>query len=221
MLPKLWVVAVLFAPATIARGYLQMPILVRADPYVRPRGRNDERAKSPQCVARANHLAVGTDVREAASVAVTTDSRHGIGNVSKARREGGSHVFVSDGLAQLSSPASRARWSRTSARRAGRASRYGRERRAAATVFRRRPRLAASIASWLTRSCQIGAAPADFLQHLRRPPLQSTFLFLETATATFGSQEARWPAQSTRFDFPASQRHIALRETSCSTPKSS
>jgi hypothetical protein len=47
-----------------------------------------------QRVARADYLAVGIDVREAATVAVAANSRHRIGYVSKARGSRGPHVFM-------------------------------------------------------------------------------------------------------------------------------
>ena len=82
---------------------LEAAILVGADPHVGPCWWNDERAEAAEGVARTNHLAIGADVREATAVAVPSNSRHRIGDISQARRSGGPHVFVTNGLAQLSS----------------------------------------------------------------------------------------------------------------------
>jgi len=94
VLPELGMVPVLFAPATIPRSDLKMTILMRADPNVGPGGWNHEGPESTHCIARANHLAIGTDVREATPVTMPADTRHRIGYVSQARRGGGPHVFV-------------------------------------------------------------------------------------------------------------------------------
>ena len=109
VLPELRMVAVLFAAAAVARRHLEMAVFVRTDPHVGPRRRNHEHAKTAQRIAGTNHFAVGSDVRETTSVTVTADSRHRITDVSQTRRDRGPHVFVRNGLPQLSSSGSRAR----------------------------------------------------------------------------------------------------------------
>src|SRR5688572_20245936 len=122
MLAETGVVTVLLAATRVASGDLQVTIFVRTDPHVGPSRRNNERSEPIDHFARANHLAVGVDVPEPATMALTANARHRIGNVSEARGSRGPHVFVCDRLTQCSSSSARSVVTPQTARRRGGAS---------------------------------------------------------------------------------------------------
>ena len=73
--PPARVVAVLLAPACVATGRLQVPVRPRADPDVRPRGRDDDRADPLEDVRVADGCAVRVAVREATPGAMAGEAR--------------------------------------------------------------------------------------------------------------------------------------------------
>src|SRR2546423_2179758 len=109
MLPESRVVAILFAAARITSGHLKVAVLVRADPHIGPRRRNYERFESLDRVSCRNDSAVGSDIRKAATLPMPANSRHRVAYISESRGGGGSHVFMGNGLSQLSPSRSTAR----------------------------------------------------------------------------------------------------------------
>src|SRR6476620_8035617 len=99
----MWMIPVLLSAAGIARGDLQMSVFMRTDPDIGPGRRNDQRPKALEGVAGAYDSPVGSDVCEAATVPMPANSRHRVAYISESRRSGGSHVFMGNGLSQLSS----------------------------------------------------------------------------------------------------------------------
>jgi len=145
------VIAVLLASARVTRGDLQVAVLVRTNPDIRPRRRNHERAKPIDRFARANDVSVRVDVRKPATLALTSNTRHRIGNVSEARGSRGPHVLVRDRLTQFFL-LGLARDGHASCREAERRGvGYGRDKGVAATGFCALERWTAPIAGLLRR----------------------------------------------------------------------
>ena len=82
-------IAVLLAPARVARGDLEMSVLVRADPDVGPRRRNHEGAEAVDRVLGDDQAAVGVVVREAATAALAADAGYDVADVAQPRRDRG------------------------------------------------------------------------------------------------------------------------------------
>src|SRR6185369_16297058 len=79
-------VSVLLAAARVPSRRLQMPVRDRADPHLRPRGGNRERADTPQLIRIAQRPAVGADIHEPRSGATPPDAGHVVGDVAETRR---------------------------------------------------------------------------------------------------------------------------------------
>ena len=94
LLAKRGMVAVLLPAACVARRHLQVTVRVRADPHVRPGGRDHQRPEAAQHGGVANRATLGIHVRVAAAVTPATNAGHLVRHVVQARRPGGGDVLV-------------------------------------------------------------------------------------------------------------------------------
>ena len=92
------VVAVLLAPLRVARGHLQVSVLVRADPHLRPRRRDHERAEAPDQRAVADGASVRVQVRKAGARAPASNARQRVAGVAQPRGPRGLEMFVAKAI---------------------------------------------------------------------------------------------------------------------------
>src|ERR1700722_2027171 len=76
-------VPALFPASGIASGNLQVPLGIRANPYIRPGRRDDEGLNAGQRILVAYRLALGINVAKAGTPAPAVESRLSVKDVTK------------------------------------------------------------------------------------------------------------------------------------------